>query len=609
MLWPVDLSDGQEELEVAMELMAALGPAERAQLAEAMRGDVYGSMAGAMAQVDEDELRARFGDEVMEDPEVWDGAVLQAHMWGALRAQMLPEEADVLDKFFGDDWGSADDMDVGEFEFKLSQLTDDEKLALAAVMGRMDELGRFVASVDDTADAAQRDLERFLRQQQRAAAAGGGGGGGGGGGAYPGASPAMRAALEVLQGGETIVVDPREEDAARAARARRAEEEAAAAAAAARRRTREEEEGARRAAGGGGGGGARRWGEWGPEAGAGGEQEKSENLDSRLDSAIRHARATQAGVQEWGAPPSRHFQVLKSIHTRLSELEAMDPDNLPSGMAPSDFLAAFEFLNEQLSALLEGVDDITDAPTRSALLWMDARMSDPGTGDLEVTRASLEALGGFLAAAENLAALRHWAGAFGENHAQLNVPRLVEAAGLDGDDWFVRRDDRLAAAAAAEAAAAAGAAAGGALAPYVDDERVAWLAALDGDTLRFMADLERGAYSQDVLIKWSFHPTVGPRLASGEWYDEAGLPDLLQQIFAEAQQPWEGVDFELRPGGNPGGAARGRGGGARAGRGEAGGGRDQEGDGGGSGGFDGSGGGGFDDGGGGFDGSGGESRR
>lgn len=42
------------------------------------------------------------------------------------------------------------------------------------------------------------------------------------------------------------------------------------------------------------------------------------------------------------------------------------------------------------------------------------------------------------------------------------------------------------------------------------------------------------------------HPTVGPRLASGDWYDEERLPGLLQQIFKEAQQPWEGVDFEMK---------------------------------------------------------------
>lgn len=45
-------------------LMAALGPGEQAQLAEMLKGDVYGGLAEAMAQMDPEELRRRFGDEV-----------------------------------------------------------------------------------------------------------------------------------------------------------------------------------------------------------------------------------------------------------------------------------------------------------------------------------------------------------------------------------------------------------------------------------------------------------------------------------------------------------------------------------------------------------------
>jgi hypothetical protein len=65
----------------------------------------------------------------------------------------------------------------------------------------------------------------------------------------------------------------------------------------------------------------------------------------------------------------------------------------------------------------------------------------------------------------------------------------------------VSRDDRAAAARAAEAAAAAGASAGAALARFVDADRIAWLAALDADTMRFLEDLEARGYDEDVLIK------------------------------------------------------------------------------------------------------------
>lgn len=88
------------------------------------------------------------------------------------------------------------------------------------------------------------------------------------------------------------------------------------------------------------------------------------------------------------------------------------------------------------------------------------------------------------------------------NHPKLTHPNVIQAAGLDGDDWFIRRDARIQAATAAEEAAAIGASAGAALRRYIDSERIEWLAALDGDTLRFMADIEERQYSQDVLIKW-----------------------------------------------------------------------------------------------------------
>jgi hypothetical protein len=63
---------------------------------------------------------------------------------------------------------------------------------------------------------------------------------------------------------------------------------------------------------------------------------------------------------------------------------------------------------------------------------MDTVMADPTTGGLEVTKGGLEAMGSFLAAAENLEALKWWARAFGANHKQLNVTRVVEVGGVWG---------------------------------------------------------------------------------------------------------------------------------------------------------------------------------
>jgi len=88
------------------------------------------------------------------------------------------------------------------------------------------------------------------------------------------------------------------------------------------------------------------------------------------------------------------------------------------------------YLNEQLGALLENSDDIDDSPTRSALLWMDAFMHNPSTGAMTVDPVTLEAMGVFLRAAENLEAFKWWADAFGANHTHMNIARLVEVRGV-----------------------------------------------------------------------------------------------------------------------------------------------------------------------------------
>ena len=52
------------------------------------------------------------------------------------------------------------------------------------------------------------------------------------------------------------------------------------------------------------------------------------------------------------------------------------------------------------------------------------------------------------------------------------------------------------------------------------------------------------------------HPKVGPRLISGDWYDEASLPDMLAGLYREAQRPMEGIDWEWRVPGASGGGGR-----------------------------------------------------
>ena len=128
---------------------------------------------------------------------------------------------------------------------------------------------------------------------------------------------------------------------------------------------------------------------------------------------------------------------------------------------------------------------------------------------------------------------------------------------LDGDDWFLRPAQRETALAAAEAAAAKASssssssissALSAALLPFVDEERRQSLAALDADTLWFLAELEASGYSGDVLLKWSLHPGVGPKLTTGRWLDGLSLPQQLRELYEQAAVPgfMATLDFDGR---------------------------------------------------------------
>jgi hypothetical protein len=88
---------------------------------------------------------------------------------------------------------------------------------------------------------------------------------------------------------------------------------------------------------------------------------------------------------------------------------------------------------------------------------------------------------------------------------------LLQAAGLDDAEWFVLPKQREAALAACKEAAKAALAAeraaedqetvysgpppsvsiSSALQPFIDNQRIEWLATLDADNLRFMVDMEK----------------------------------------------------------------------------------------------------------------------
>lgn len=53
---------------------------------------------------------------------------------------------------------------------------------------------------------------------------------------------------------------------------------------------------------------------------------------------------------------------------------------------------------------------------------------------------------------------------------------------------------------------------------------------LEGDVVRFLSELELRGYSDEVLLKYWFHPVVGSRLRSGALMDPDTTGRVLQEV-------------------------------------------------------------------------------
>lgn len=59
--------------------------------------------------------------------------------------------------------------------------------------------------------------------------------------------------------------------------------------------------------------------------------------------------------------------------------------------------------------------------------------------------------------------------------------------------------------------------------------------ALDPDNLRLLSELETSGYSEEVLMRWYFHPVIGPRIREGKFVDPGSGSEFLQGALREAE--------------------------------------------------------------------------
>ena len=73
----------------------------------------------------------------------------------------------------------------------------------------------------------------------------------------------------------------------------------------------------------------------------------------------------------------------------------------------------------------------------------------------------------------------------------------------------------------------------------VDRDRLEVLSKLDATDLvqlRFLSELTSSGFNSEVLLRWSLHPYIGPKMRSGNWFDGFGglSSDLLREAMEEA---------------------------------------------------------------------------
>ncbi|KAF6261332.1 hypothetical protein COO60DRAFT_794085 [Scenedesmus sp. NREL 46B-D3] len=245
---------------------------------------------------------------------------------------------------------------------------------------------------------------------------------------------------------------------------------------------------------------------------------------------------------------------MDALFNSSSEGDAVQPSSSSSSSSSS---------NPQLQQQQHQKDHGLQVEASSQQSAAEPSSSSGGRGAVSLQK--LQRLGKFLKAAGNLKPFQTLLSVLSEKQPHLASQEMLWLSNLGGDDWFVKPELQDQAYTAAQAAAEAHAmleagtlprssssstasAVSTALLPFVDESRIEALAAVEPDTLWFMAELAANDFDEDVLLKWSLHPTVGQRMTSGNWLNEVALPQQLKELYAQAQVPdfMSALNFDIQ---------------------------------------------------------------
>ncbi|GAX76285.1 hypothetical protein CEUSTIGMA_g3730.t1 [Chlamydomonas eustigma] len=272
---------------------------------------------------------------------------------------------------------------------------------------------------------------------------------------------------------------------------------------------------------------------------------------SRQSIALAEMIAEKMGrysdIQSWeeeGVEDSLDLRRLKSLTLKLVALARINLDNIEgSGLTQKEFLYELQVAMQEVDYLQQTGVDSEDVVVRETVAYMVTQLSSQnkeGEDVLDCTPEVMERLTKFIRAAEVWKELKAFYAVFqrkkplGGNLPESLFDQMVAIESMQQSVWWLMRVEREPQHGADELDGEMYA---------VNEELIENLIVTDPLELRFLCDLMDNDNSEEVLIKWSLHPVLGPKMRSGLWFpgagqsDEAGdMPEMVRQAMREANE-------------------------------------------------------------------------
>lgn len=471
------------------------------------------------------------------DPGTWKKQVLYPKLWELILTTLSPADAAILTKAFPEDWNGYGSLSRMEVAQGLRRLTRAERDRLPAIMEYVEEMERSTALVSEVHDRSQR--RAVLRRRRRAAQMG------------------MGMPDEEDEDGTLNPLFSLLGLAAPGARDEPEPDEPAVAGTKSGYFDREQQPGA----------------------------STSTSSASALPRALQERLGHMVGTYEryvqdngWEAETQmRQSMELRNLIRMQQEMcQLSEGSTLPlTRAAVASCEARKTELAQEVYMVIAGKAQLKDPAARAVVRYLETQLIQEGQDGamaLACDSDSVARFGQFIVAAQNWEAYRAFLYMYSAKHRELQLEAAMEAAGMsDGTDWWVAvaYDEPTAAAAGASGSGPGPGSSGSGV--RVDLPKVEAIACLDVDSLQFLTELESSGYSEEVFMKWYFHPVMGPRMRSGAFLDPnqsaaAGgtnpaamlmsllqlapgmaVPEVLQQVMDEAMAGQDGQQRQQQP--------------------------------------------------------------